>query len=105
MARSPHIPVPEEILSGTKKSFVLQETGLGGIESITLTYNCGGTRFIKFLSQHDHGIKDLLIGSTVSGKILSASDMDAIYAIQQNGTLFGGLFAAAQEGRIYWVLN
>ncbi len=94
-------PVPEKILSGKKARFVIQETGLSSSEKIGLTYRCGDSRFITFLSQRE---LDIFIGASVTGKILAAENMDAVYEVQ-HGTVFGGMFVRAEEGRIHWILS
>lgn len=94
-------PVPKSILSGTKTSFVIQENGTSGTGKISLTYRCGDSRFIAFLSQRDMAI---FIGASVTGTILAAENMDAIYEVQ-HGSMLGGLFVRAEEGRIHWTLS
>ncbi|MGV3740427.1 MAG: hypothetical protein ACO1N3_03960 [Gammaproteobacteria bacterium] len=97
-------PVPEKLISGTENTFLLQEKNVDRISSISLTYQCGGSRFIQFLSQRDQGLKNIFTGPIVTGKILLANDMDAIYEVQQ-GTLLGGYIFEAQAGAILWILS
>lgn len=100
---SPLLPLPETILSGTENNFFMVDiVGLGG-SSISLTYQCGDSHKISFLSQRRSLIEGLYNGQDIlEGAILFARDMDATYEIQ-HGPLIE--ISSSTPGSIDWILN
>ncbi|MGV3740142.1 MAG: hypothetical protein ACO1N3_02470 [Gammaproteobacteria bacterium] len=98
---SKFMPLPEKILSGTEHTFFIEETGLSATTSISLTYLCGGLHSISFLSSRE---KPLISSEDIiTGQILTAVDMDAIFEVE-HGTTYGGLFSG-KHGTISWILS
>lgn len=100
---SPLTPLPKKILSGTENTFFITDgIGVGG-SSISVTYECGDSRGISFLSQRKGAVENLLNGEDIiKGEILYAADMDATYEIQ-HGPLTE--ISSSKPGAIYWILN
>lgn len=97
------LPITTQITSGTESTFLLY-MGLNGVCNIALTYFCGDSRNISFVSTRNSWGKALFYGEDIiSGEILSSADMDAIFEIQ-HGTLLGGPIEG-KPGEIHWILS